>query len=150
MTKTERQLKKNYLSDPDPVAWLVMADYFEEHGDDASARKWRRRAESFAELFGSAKLIVAEFKGASTGFTIGGDSIGRYSIGLHRKKKTIRLFVSVTLGARLRFHPYKSNLWALECAAAKADLDKYLTRKCLEVIDYCGDHEDGKPVEVDK
>jgi len=39
-----RALTRNYLSEPDPARWAVLADLFEEHGDAGGAALWRRRA----------------------------------------------------------------------------------------------------------
>ena len=45
--KTLRRLTRGQLKNPDPTAWLVIADYLEECGDDVGAKQWRRRVKYF-------------------------------------------------------------------------------------------------------
>ena len=136
--RTVKHLGRNLYAAPDPLAWLALADVYEEAGDEQKAKLWRRRGEAYARLYQCAQRSAAD---TQDGYRFA--CVGRYNVYLHRRKKTVLVVVDGA-GRKLRFLSRKGNLWSIHCAAAKANLDRYLARKCIELIDWCGAHEDGK------
>jgi hypothetical protein len=81
---TLRGLLGQYLSHPDPEAWLAAGDYFEERGDMEQAELWRLRARHFGTIENAISAVLGDVIGRNV-------EVGNWSIWFGRRNKSVRL-----------------------------------------------------------
>lgn len=119
--KLLRRLIGSYKSAPDPQAWLVAADHYEECGMSATAQLWRDRGRLYPAVVGLFEEVALLKPGGRKEVPIGTVVLSAYRI-----RNNVAMLV--LLPDRCQVHGYR---WATNAI----DQRRYTTRRALELID---------------
>lgn len=142
-TALYQAMTRRYLKEPDPEAWLALADLFEEHGETKDAALWRRRAAWFPTL---STALLDRRPATHPGAGCRTICLGFWEFVFFSHNAPGLFAPRVEIEAARAAPPLLPWLWmrGVFRVAHAASRKTYWTERVLGVIDWCGAVEGGR------